>query len=193
MRKAALPVLLALLLAPALLSAQTVPKFGVGASVGLNMPLVQDDQGSGYIMQFRGRWSLGNFLVVEPNIAFGKYGEPGDIDVEDHGSFSPGIDGSNIVSYGVQGVLGGTPGAVGFKPFFVGGIGFYKMSRDDTEGLENQGSNFGWNAGLGFGLGVSPKLDVDARGQFHLMTYEGGSKKSASVMVGINYAFGSQY
>jgi len=192
-KKATLWAVLIILAWSAAVLAQDGPKWGVGYSVGINIPVVQDDQGSGYAMQFRLRWALKNFFVIEPNLVYGKYGEPGDIEVDDHESFSPGIDGSKVMAYGVQGILGGAPGTVGFKPFFLGGIGLYKMTRDDTEGFENQDMQVGWTGGLGFAIGFSPKIDVDVRGQFHIMSYEGGSKKSVGVMAGLNYAFGGGY
>lgn len=188
MRRATLWAVLVVLIWSAAVWAQEGPKFGVGYSVGMNMPVVQDDQGSGYLMQFRLRWALGKFMVVEPNLALGKYGEPGEVDVDEHTSFSYGIDGSGVTAYGVNATVGGMPGTVGLKPFFLGGIGFYKMSRDDTEDIEESKSRFGWTAGLGLAFGLSSKFDIDVRGQVHVISFEGGtSKKSVSLMAGLNY------
>jgi len=192
-KKTVITAFLAALLVPLAVSAQLAPKLGVGASAGMNIPVVQDDQGNGYIVQLRGRWALGNFIVVEPNVSFGKYGEPGDIPVDGHQDFSFGIDGSKLTAFGINGTLGGAPGVVGFKPYFIGGIGFYKMSRDETENVQEEKTNFGWTGGFGFALGMSPKIDIDARGQAHIISYEGASRKAITIMVGLNYSFGGTY
>lgn len=190
MKKAALLAVPIILLWSAWASAQEGFKFGVGYSAGIHVPVVQDDQGSGYLMQFRLRWALGNLVMLEPNLDLGKYGEPGDVDVDDHASFSYGIDGSSVTAYGINATIGGMPGATGIKPFFLGGIGFYKMKRDDTENVEDSKSRFGWTGGLGLAIGFTPQFDLDIRGQAHVISFEGGtSKKSLSAMAGLNYNF----
>ena len=164
-------------------AAQTGVKLGVGASFGMNIPLIQDDQAGGTEFGFKGRWGLGSFLVVEPNLTFAKWGKPDPIDGVDLG-----IDGSKLNGIGLDVVLGNSPGAIGFKPYFVAGFGSYKVKNDDT-GYDQ--SKMGWNAGLGFGVGLTPKFDLDLRGKFIVAPQEAGSKKAVAVVGGVNFNFGS--
>lgn len=183
MKKSVIAVGLVLLLA-GLASAQA-PKFGVGASGGINIPIVQDDQKSGSIFEFRGKLQPLPFLGVEPKLSFSSYGSPDTFEdvVWD-------IDGSKLVMYGVDGVLGSGPG-LGPRPFFIFGLGMYSISNDDTEAFIESQTKFGWSAGVGLGIGVSPKFDIDVRGKLHVITYEGSSsKKSLAVTGGLNYYFG---
>ena len=157
-------------------------KFGVGAFGGLNIPLIQDDQASGTAFGIMARIKFLPFLSVEPNAMFGKWGEPGDVD-----GFQLGVSGSKINSFGVDAILGSVPGTVGLKPYAVIGFGSYKIKNDDT-GYDE--SNLGWSGGLGFGIGVSPKFDVDLRGKFIVVPQDGGSKKAITLTGGLLYYFG---
>lgn len=174
---------LVLLLAAPLALAQEGPKLGVGAWAGMSIPIVQDDQESGMVFGFMGRYKLLPFLVVEPGISFTKWGAPDAIEGIDFG-----IDGSKLTSIGVNATLGGAPGVPGVKPFFVAGVASYKVKNDDT-GYDN--SKLGWNAGLGLGFGLSPAFDLDFRGLMIVAPQEGGSKKALSVTGGLNFNFGA--
>jgi len=177
-------IVVVLLLAGAV-SAQ-MPKLGIGASGGVNVPVLQDDQKAGSIFEFRGRVAALPFLIVEPKISFSSYGSPDTFE-----DIVWDVDGSKLVAYGVDAVLGGGMGTAGIRPFFVGGIGMYSISNEDTEAFLESQSKFGWSAGLGLNIGVAPTFDVDIRGKAHIITYEGSSsKKSLSVGGGINYYFG---
>ena len=174
-------------MAPLLAVAQG-SKMGVGASGGMNMPLLQDDQKSGSTFEFRGRFQAVPLFVLEPKLSLTYYGSPDEIE-----GVAWDIGGSKITSYGVDAVLSGPMDAIGLKPFFVAGIGFYKTSNDDTENVLESATKFGWSAGLGFGIGVSPKFDVDVRGKAHVISHEGSSsKKSVALYGGLNYYFGSE-
>ncbi|MBD3258573.1 outer membrane beta-barrel protein [candidate division GN15 bacterium] len=161
------------------------PKFGVGASGGLNIPILQDDQESGSIFEFRGRLQPLPFLAVEPKISFSSYGSPDTFEdvVWD-------VDGSKLVMYGVDGVLGGGAG-IGIRPMFVVGLGFYNIKNDDTEAFLESQTKFGWSFGAGLGIGVAPKIELDVRAKAHIVMYEGSSsKKSLAITGGLNYYFG---
>lgn len=164
-------------------SAQTGVKLGVGANFGLNFPLIQDDQASGTEFGFKGRWGLGTFIVLEPNLTFAKWGKPDAID-----GVELGIDGSKLNGIGLDVVLGNAPGAIGFKPYFVAGVGSYKVKNDET-GYDD--SNLGFNFGLGFGVGLSPKFDLDLRGKAVIAPQDSGSKKALAIVGGVNFNFGS--
>ncbi len=169
MRKTA--IVAVLLLAAAAVTAQT-PKLGVGAFGGLSIPLAQDDQSSGTVFGLRAKLALAGFLAAEGQIGFTKWGDPDPVD-----GFDLGISGSKITQFGVNGILGGGAGA-GIKPYFLGGIGSYKIKNDDTKYDE---SRVGYNGGLGLGIGFSPKLSLDARGEAVVIPMDGGGSKKAVV------------
>ena len=168
-----------------LTAAQPGPKLGVGAFAGLSIPLLQDDQSQGMEYGFRGRVGLGTLIVVEPYVSFVKWGEPDPADGVDLA-----IDGSKVTSFGVEASLGNLPGAMGFSPFFFAGVGSYKVENDDT-GYE--ASKLGWSAGLGLGIGLTPKFSLDVRGRFAVAPQEeGGSKKAVGATAGINFSLGGE-
>lgn len=154
---------------------------GVGAFGGLNIPVVQDDQGNGTAFGLKARVKLLPFLTAEPNVIFGKWGEPDPVE-----GVELGIDGSKITSYGVDAVFGNLPGAMGFKPYALVGAAIYSVKNDDT-GYDE--SKPGFAGGLGFGFGFSEMLDVDVRGKLIVAPQEAGSKKAVLVTGGLNYYF----
>ncbi|MFH1700404.1 MAG: outer membrane beta-barrel protein [Candidatus Zixiibacteriota bacterium] len=156
-------------------------KFGVGGFGGLILPAVMDDQGNGTVFGLKARIKIMPLITAEPNITFGKWGEPDPID-----GFNPGIDGSKINSYGVDATFGNSPGVIGFKPYGVLGAAIYSIKNDDT-GFDE--SKLGWSIGLGFGFGFSPQFDLDIRGKANVALQENGSKKALYITAGLNYYF----
>lgn len=160
---------------------------GIGAYGGLNIPVLQDDQGSGTVFGLKARLKALSFISLEPNLNFAKYGEP---DIEDLPN--AGIDGAKITSYGIDAVLGsGTPGP-GFKPYFVGGLGFYKYSQPDqyADLLEDE-TRFGYDLGIGVEIGFTPQIALDVNGKARIITLDGGgADKALTAVAGINYYFG---
>jgi opacity protein-like surface antigen len=161
-------------------------KLGVGVNGGLDIPVLQDDQKQGTIFGFRGRVNLIPLITVEPNLMFTSYGDP-DLDDPDYEGITADLDGSKITSYGVDGTIGTGFGMPGFQPFGIAGIGMYKVKNDQTG---EDDSNFGWSAGLGFGLGITPQIGADIRGKAVVIPIEGASKKSIVATVGLYYYFG---
>ncbi len=166
MRKFAIVAVLMLVAVAA--SAQT-PKLGVGAFGGLSIPLAQDDQASGTVFGFRARISLAGSLALEGQLGMTKWGQADPVD----GITLP--EGSKLTSFGVNGILGGGPGP-GMKPFFLAGFGSYKIKNDDT-GFDE--SRMGYNGGIGLGIGLGPKLSLDARGEAVIIPMDGGGSKKA--------------
>jgi hypothetical protein len=156
--------------------------FGAGVFGGLNIPILQQDQANGSAFGVKGRLKFIPFVVVEPNITFGKWGKPDAIE-----GIDLGIDGSKITSYGIDLTLGDSPGKAGFKFFGLLGAGIYKVENEDT-GYDE--SKLGFSAGLGFMIGVGPSFDIDIRGKLIVAPQEESAKKAALVMAGINYYFG---
>jgi len=177
MKKTVLAGLLALLfVCPAW--GQSV-KVGFGVFGGLNLPIIQTDQGNGTTFGVMARVKLLPVITLEPNIMLGKWGKPGPVD-----GVSLGIDGSKITAFGIDATLGNDPGKVGIRPFFVAGIASYKIKNDNT-GYDE--TNLGWSGGLGLALAVSPQFDLDVRGKFIVAPQDQGSKKAVTLTGGINF------
>lgn len=179
MRRALLVAFLIVLMTP-LADAQGV-RLGVGAFGGWNIPVAQDDQSNGTAFGLMGRVRFLSIFVAEPNITFGKWGNPDVIR-----GIDLGIEGSKINSYGINAVVGNLPGIVGFKPFGFVGASIYSIKNDDTGYDENK---LGYSAGLGVGLGLTPVFDVEVRGTTVIAPQEDGSKKAVYITGGATYYF----
>jgi len=162
------------------------PGFGVGFSVGVDLPAIQQDKSKGSVFGFKARFEIIPTIVFEPNISFSNYGSP------EFDEFENDIEGSKMTAYGLDVTLGNSIGAMGFKPYMVAGIAMYNHSNESTGDVyDTGGARVGWSAGLGIGLGLSPRFDLDARGKINVATSEGGgSKKSLALTGGLNYYFG---
>lgn len=159
-------------------------RIAVGVSGGLNIPLLQDDQGTGETFEIRARLGVTPFLALEPHFAMLNFGSP-DVD-----GFDYNVDGAKLTLFGVDGALGYVPGQMGLNPFFTAGFGMYKLSNDELGEFEDSDSKFGWSAGLGLGVGFSPNLSFEARGKFHLVPIEGDfSRKALTLTGGLSYSF----
>ena len=161
------------------------PQFGVGVMGGLDIPVVQDDQGTGGYYGFRARARLIPLIVVEGSVRLGGWGEP-DLGLE---GVTDDLEGSDVTVLALDALLGSPMGrGMMFSPFAIVGFGSYKLEREQTQQDE---SRFGWRAGLGLGLGLAKNFDADVRGVFNIITLEeGGSRKSVTAGVGLNFTFG---
>lgn len=158
--------------------------FGIGIQAGLDYPVVQDDQKQGTIFGFKGFWSFAGVLAIEPNITFAKFGDP---ESSDYPGLYDGLEGSKVTSYGVNALLGANFGNRGIHPYGMVGVAIYNMKRDQTF---QDISELGMTGGLGLEIGVSPNIGIDGRGTINVIPLEeGGSKKSLSALVGVNYYF----
>ena len=121
-------------------------------------------------------------MTVEPNLRFTSYGKPSLAGV------TSDLDGSKLTYYGIDGTLGAPFSAPGINVFLVGGLGIYKLKRDQTSQDE---SKAGFNGGLGVSIGLGPQVALDGRGMVAVIpTDGGGSKKSVVLIGGLNYNFG---
>lgn len=172
-------LILLLFLMAAILPANAT-QFGVGVCGGVNIPVIQQDQGSGTIFGLKAKFNLLPGVSVEPNLNFAKFGDA----KKDFGTRK----GSQITSYGVDAILGaGLPG-VGVKMYGLVGGGVYSTKKRD---IDPATTKMGWAAGLGVEIGFTSKIAVDIRGKLNVISSEGGgSKKSAALTGGINYYFG---
>jgi len=158
------------------------PKLGVGAFGGLSMPVLQDDQSQGTMFGARGRFALTPGIVLEPFFASAAWGDPDAVDGVEL------VSGSKVTAFGLNAALGISPGKPGLKPFFLAGVGSFKVKNDDT-GYDE--SAFGFQGGLGFAFGLAPQFDLDIRGVGMIAPQESGSKKSLNILAGLTFYFGA--
>jgi opacity protein-like surface antigen len=163
----------------AVASSSYAAPFGLGGYGGVHIPIIQEDQNSGAIFGLKAKVGLLPGIVLEPNINMAKFGER---------EYSFGTrEGSKITSFGIDALLGGGLGAVGFKMYGILGGGYYSVRRDNDEDI----NRIGWSTGLGFEIGLTPSMGIDIRGKLNVISTEGGgSKKAAAVTGGLNYYFG---
>jgi opacity protein-like surface antigen len=131
---------------------------------------------------------VGSVITLEPHFTATKWGEPDPVDIGGGATFDLGISGSKVTAFGVDAVLGNGIGKMGIAPYFVAGFGSYSVKNDDT-GFDH--SSFGLSGGLGLGIGLTPQIALDVRGQAVVIPQEeAGSKKAVGIQFGLNYAFG---
>lgn len=176
-------IVLLILTLPLAASAQKL-SLSIGGYAGLDIPIIQDDQGSGTIIGFKGGWQALNLITIEPNISFTKFGDP---DFSDVPGLFEGLEGSKVTYFGVNGILGGTKGSMGLSPYLFFGIGSYTIKRDQ---LSQDDTEIGYNGGLGIEIGLTPNISLDARGRFTVIPINDISKKSAALTAGVNYYLG---
>ena len=158
------------------------PKLAVGAFAGVNIPVLQQDQGMGTAYGAKASVRLMPMLALEPHFTLAKWGDPGDVDGVDLG-----ITGSKVTSFGLDAVIGKPP-AKGLGFVLIGGVASYKVENEDT-GYES--SKIGFAGGLGLVLKLMPMLDLEVRGKALIAPQEeGGSKKAGLVTGGLTYHFG---
>jgi opacity protein-like surface antigen len=149
---------------------------GGGFFAGVAVPVVQEDQDNGSVWGLRAPVKLVPLLTVEPYYSSSSLGDK----TVTIGGFSTTREGSDITSFGVNALLT-MGGPVRFYPF--AGIGTAKYERT------GQDESFtAYNLGLGLGLGVIPKVDLDLRGEFQAATNEGVSRKTLNITLGASYA-----
>jgi hypothetical protein len=153
-------------------------KIGGGAFGGLSLPVLQDDSKQGTIFGLRLPVSVLPLLTVEP---FWVTTSLGDAE-ETFGGLPYTRDGGKVTAYGVNALLM-MGGPVRFYPFV--GVASHKLTRKAAEDLTKVGYDFG----LGLGLSVIPKLDVDLRGELDMITLGETSRKFANVTAGVSYHF----
>jgi hypothetical protein len=150
---------------------------GVGVFGGINIPIVQDDNGQGSSYGFRVPVAIHHVVTLEPYFATTS---DGDVTQTILGT-SYTRSGFSISSYGVNALL-----TLGSK------LQFYPFATAGTNKLTRVGSAdqtmTGVGGGLGFGFSPVPKFMVHVRGAAQSMTQGGSGRLFADVTAGVSYA-----
>ena len=89
-------------------------------------------------------------------------------------------EGSDVSGFGLNALLT-MGGPVRFYPFVGLGTAKYKRTGQDE-------SFTAYNAGLGLGIGVIPKLDIDLRGELQAAVDGDVSRKVVNITLGASYS-----
>ena len=149
---------------------------GIGGFGGVNIPIVQDDNGQGTVFGVRVPVKLVPLLTAEPYFGASQGGEAS----QDIGGTTYKRDGFDATSFGLNAMI--TFGSrVQFYPY--GGIGTSTLTRDGSEDLSMTGFNFG------LGLGFSPveKVMVHLRGEGTTLSKDDKGRIFANVTLGVAY------
>ena len=152
---------------------------GVGVFGGLSYPVIQDDVSNGTVLGIRVPVSLVPMITAEP---FYMSSSLGDKD-ETLGGITYTRDGFDEKAYGLSVILG-SPTGMGFKFYPIVGIGKYKLERTGSEDIDDTG----YNVGLGIGIGATPKVSLQARGELQLVKTGDTSRKFGNATVGLTYS-----
>lgn len=180
----------ALLFIIAFVVASTVPVhagligWGLGGYGGVNVPIVQDDAGSGTVFGLRGQIQPVTLVRFEPFVAFLKNGE---YDIPGIGGPFQG-DGGKLNAFGLNAMLGTPMTTPGVGVSLVAGIGSWKY---DVDGYESE-TRVGYTGGvdLSFGVPNSP-IAINGRAELLIIPQDGGgSRKHGLITIGAIYKLG---
>jgi hypothetical protein len=153
-------------------------KLGIGAYSGVNIPVVQDDAGTGALYGVRGRIGI-PYVTIEPAVTFL---DNQDQDVDLDGS-TISLEAPSLTSYSFSALFGGAY-------YGLVGIGWSALEVPDGAGESNEPTYyFGGGAEIGVGpvaIDVSPRL-------YLVQTADNATRKNVGILIGVNYYFGSLF
>jgi len=180
------PILLAILALLAGLSAgASAGPIGIGVGGGLNLPIAQDDAGSGFLYGARLRIGVASFAAVEPCLF---YFRQGDAEVNLHGE-SIVLDGGQSTALGLNLILGsiGPPGSM--RIYGIIGLASHAMKQ---EGKDDE-NRLALSLGSALEAGVGPNLALSIEARLHMISLEGGgARKNIGLSSGLIYYLGRQ-
>jgi hypothetical protein len=153
---------------------------GIGAYGGLNLPIAQEDAGTGSLLGTKLRIVVHPLLAVEPALTFF---QQGDSEVDIAGQTEV-LDGGQSTALGLNLVFGsvGPRDGVGFYGML--GIASHAMKQDGTKDESRLALNFG----PGLEVGIGPGLALALEGRLHMISLDGGgARKNLGVAGGIIY------
>jgi len=177
MKRTIVLAVLALALTVGTAQAQSVG-IGIQPYGGLSYPIIQDDTGSGALYGLRVPVKVIPMLTLEPYYLTSDLGD-GSVEI---GGIEYERQGFDHTGFGLNAILGSVGGTgLHFYPF--AGIGSHKLERDAYPEIKETAYNFG----LGLGIGATPKISLEIRGELNMIVTDDTSRKFANATVGVNY------
>lgn len=158
---------------------------GIGVGGGLNLPIAQDDAGSGFLYGARLRIAVASFAALEPTLS---YFRQGDAEVELHGQ-SVVLDGGQSTALGLNLILGsvGPPG--GMRVHGIIGLASHAMKQEGSDDENRLAISLG--PALEARVGRNLTLSLEAR--IHMISLGGGgARKNLGLSSGLVYYLGGQ-
>jgi len=158
---------------------------GIGVGGGLNLPIAQEDAGSGFLYGARLRIGVASFAALEPCLS---YFRQGDSEVDLHGQ-SVVLDGGQSTALGLNLILGsiGPPG--GMRIYGVVGLASHAMKQEGTDDENRLAVSFG----PAVETGIGPNLALSLEARLHLISLDGGgARKNMGLSGGLIYYLGRQ-
>lgn len=157
---------------------------GIGAFAGLNIPIVQDDAGTGPLYGVKLKIAVTPFLALEPTLTFFKQGDA----TAEVGGQEIELDGGQSTALGLNLIVGsaGLPAGLGF--YGVLGFASHAMKQEGTE----DESRFALSLGPGLQVRVHDKLAFNVEPRLHMISLEGGgARKNLGLSGGLIYYLGN--
>ncbi|UCE67407.1 MAG: hypothetical protein JSU85_05165, partial [Candidatus Zixiibacteriota bacterium] len=133
----------------------------VGAFGGLNIPIVQEDAGSGSDFGVKAKFSP---MPMIAGAAFFEARTFGDASIT-VGTTEYTTGGGNVTSFGVEALIGNTGGGPGPHFYWALGISSYKWTRDSWEDV----SEVGYHIGPGIEMIFPANIGLEIRGKFEIV------------------------
>ena len=162
----------ALVAAPSVASAQSPLKFGLAAGATLPQGDAGDVFGTGF--------HVAGHLAIKP-VAM-PFGVRGEIMYHTLGEKDPANVGANVIA-GLVNAEFSLPGA-GIKPYFIGGLGMYRIDVD-VDGFEAE-TDFGYNVGAGLNFALAG-FSTFAEIRYHSIQTEGDATNVLPISFGIRF------
>ncbi len=177
---------IALLFLPVLAVPAMAVDVAVGAFGGYNIPVVQDDMGSGVLYGAKAKISGLAMFVLEPTITMITVG---DKENEDEKLDEPFVqEGGSITAMELNVTTGSYRTIPGLGFYGIGGVGMYSISSDVP--YKDDESRLGFSFGTGIVTKVATQIDFDVNARLIFITLDGGgSRSSAGISAGLNYYF----
>jgi hypothetical protein len=176
MKKAGWATVVALALAAHMAHAGTISVSG-GAFGGMSFPVLQEDQDQGSIYGVRAPIKFTSLFTAEPYYASTALG---DKTVEVAPGFSATRSGSDVTTFGANAMFTFGASTLFFPYAGIGSTHYKREGQDETL--------VSFNAGLGLGITLIPKLMLDARAELQAARNGETSRKIANVMLGVSYS-----
>ena len=183
-------LLLTLVLVMSAGTAGAIVDISAGVFGGMDVPVVNDEAGSGALYGLQAKVTLLPFFALGGFYRASSYGEISETFFEGKADeFIGTVDGGSASSFGLDAYLGTSPAiGGGVNVYLVGSVGSWKWTRDHRDDV----SEIAFSVGPGVEIVLPFNVGVEGRALFQIVpTENSGSIKSFIWFVGANYHFGS--